>query len=429
MANQLLQLLQTPGLSSRRQIFESIRAGIKYVWNHDEIEDLVRKLESLRLEVILHTLSSLNAQGIHSTSQLENLDGKVDVPTSAILRMVMECREEDRNEHQRNTELLLEFLEHQSEIAGKRQAESLALQLETLQICRSLSIPGQQKTTCSADDMDQKPRALLDWLRFARMDARQESISAAHRQTFEWIFSETSQDGKASTKFPDWARSGTGIFWIKGKAGSGKSTLMKMISEAERSCELLSAWAGGKDWILSSFYFWHQGSDMQRSKLGFLRSVLSDILARQPDLIPVAFPNWLPKFAAFEPLFDEIAAALRRVLKQDDTRAKICVVVDGLDELEGESIDMADLVKLLYDMTTSSNVKILVSSRPLPPFENAFKGCQSLVLQDLTSDDIRSLITDSLETHPHMAILLEEETFESQRLIERIVEKSWGVFL
>jgi hypothetical protein len=53
--------------------------------------------------------------------------------------------------------------------------------------------------------------------------------------------------GKAAAKeaLLNWLSSGTGIFHISGKLGSGKSTLMKFICEHESTAAMLRQWAGG----------------------------------------------------------------------------------------------------------------------------------------------------------------------------------------
>jgi DNA helicase HerA-like ATPase len=49
------------------------------------------------------------------------------------------------------------------------------------------------------------------------------------------------------------ADSSTGIFWIFGKPGSGKSTLMKYLVEDQRTHDLLQKWAGPKKLIVRKF--------------------------------------------------------------------------------------------------------------------------------------------------------------------------------
>lgn len=71
---------------------------------------------------------------------------------------------------------------------------------------------------------------ILDFLRFSTMDDRHIAIRQAHAQTFRWIFETSPSDGPRSpTKFVEWLRSSDSLYWVSGKPGSGKSTLMKYL--------------------------------------------------------------------------------------------------------------------------------------------------------------------------------------------------------
>lgn len=63
------------------------------------------------------------------------------------------------------------------------------------------------------------------------MVSRQEEVSGAYIGTFQWIFDATTDDTKAWDNFAQWLESGDGVYWISGRPGSGKSTLMRYIVE------------------------------------------------------------------------------------------------------------------------------------------------------------------------------------------------------
>lgn len=65
---------------------------------------------------------------------------------------------------------------------------------------------------------------IMKQLRFDAMDDRRGMIAMAHSQTFTWIFGTSGQAGP--TSFNDWLTSNKALYWISGKPGSGKSTLM-----------------------------------------------------------------------------------------------------------------------------------------------------------------------------------------------------------
>ena len=68
-------------------------------------------------------------------------------------------------------------------------------------------------------------QVILQNLRFSDIDSRHESIPKEHSKTFSWIFDET-----ASVKFVQWLKYEDGFYWVSGKPGSGKSTLMKFVA-------------------------------------------------------------------------------------------------------------------------------------------------------------------------------------------------------
>ncbi|KAF7510814.1 hypothetical protein GJ744_005914 [Endocarpon pusillum] len=67
------------------------------------------------------------------------------------------------------------------------------------------------------------------------------------------------------SSFVDWLEQGNGVYWINGKPGSGKSTLMNYITSEHQTKEVLTKWADGCDLVTASFYFWKPGTDLQKS--------------------------------------------------------------------------------------------------------------------------------------------------------------------
>jgi hypothetical protein len=69
---------------------------------------------------------------------------------------------------------------------------------------------------------------ILESLRYDAINLRYEAVPEAHEQTFAWILQPNHGETESEwSDFAQWLQEGEGIFWINGKAGSGKSTLMK----------------------------------------------------------------------------------------------------------------------------------------------------------------------------------------------------------
>ncbi len=120
------------------------------------------------------------------------------------------------------------------------------------------------------------------------MDERRGGINPAHEKTFQWIFQprpETATGTGTGTQpadVPPWSSfvswleqdDTSQIYWITGKPGSGKSTLMKYIVESGRLEHHLERWTKGQGLRLAVFYSWNAGSEDQRSEKGLLMSIL-----------------------------------------------------------------------------------------------------------------------------------------------------------
>ncbi|KAH7017956.1 uncharacterized protein B0I36DRAFT_354284 [Microdochium trichocladiopsis] len=106
-------------------------------------------------------------------------------------------------------------------------------------------------------------------------------IEESFEQTFHWAFDDT------SIGLTKWLRSGTGIFWISGKPGSGKSTFMKFLLQDPRTMELMHSWRSKHHQIIASFFFHHRGTHLQKSFEGLLQALLGQILAEERGLFPI----------------------------------------------------------------------------------------------------------------------------------------------
>ena len=96
-------------------------------------------------------------------------------------------------------------------------------------------------------------KRVLGTLAFDSMSARESRIAEAHKKTFEWVFDSN------KTQFRPWLESEASgdVFWVTGKPGSGKSTLMKFLCSHDRTKATLQAWAGsGNKLVIASHFFW-----------------------------------------------------------------------------------------------------------------------------------------------------------------------------
>lgn len=280
---------------------------------------------------------------------------------------------------------------------------------------------------------------------------RRDAIHDAYKSTFEWIFTNPSGSNTNTHHFLEWLEKDDGIFWIRGKAGAGKSTLMEFIRRNTRTKQALQIWANPSEVFIASHYFWSSGSQLQRSYGGLLRSILFEIFSQIPAIIAAICreESWWPEDAGSvwkAPILPEWSDAtltncLMRLASADNlpVEGKFCFLIDGLDEYDGhvngERIDYLDMCRKLSELTASARIKICVSSRPsINMLSDQLGGDSSRVLdvQDLTAHDIQHYARGRLIDLDWTRLALTSGKTPSQMihsLVEQISRQSHGVFL
>ncbi|CZR65040.1 uncharacterized protein PAC_14940 [Phialocephala subalpina] len=270
---------------------------------------------------------------------------------------------------------------------------------------------------------------LLAQLAFEFMTVRREQIKDSYRQTFEWIFEEPKSKIRPWSNFSTWLKSpDSRLYWVNGKAGSGKSTLMNFFCDHVKTKAFLALWCGETPLTSANFFFWNSGVPLQMTQKGLLRSLLHQILSQNSELIPIAFPNFLD-YGSPPSVWKaiELENAVRNICRQDSVPLKLFLLIDGLDEYDGDPWNMANLFK---DISTCPNVKVCLSSRPLPVFDKAFDSFPTLRLEYLTFEDIQFYVSDMLGKHELVNELREKEgDAKIEQLFLEIVQKARGVLL
>jgi len=115
-------------------------------------------------------------------------------------------------------------------------------------------------------------------LYFHSRPMRHANIPEAYTNTLQWIY---------DSALAHWLREKDGMFWVSGKPGSGKSTLMKFMAHHHTTRSRLQAWADSQPLVIASHYIWSAGTSMQKSQQGLLQSLHFDIFRSCPECIPV----------------------------------------------------------------------------------------------------------------------------------------------
>ncbi|KAI1658413.1 hypothetical protein F4813DRAFT_48238 [Daldinia decipiens] len=395
--------------------WKSFKLALKTVWKENKIADLEQSLHHTQTTLILHICAMTSYwQGVHQR-QLDSLRtenyrmrSEQSSRLSDISKVIIELRTRGIKS------------EHYNSFFTLNDIASLQTRISKLSI--------SQKDAA-------KEHMIISSLSFDSRATRHCSIKEAHKKTLSWVFEDTqarsSRLGSASGNLIRWLKNPDGIFWISGKPGSGKTTLMKYISDHPTTIETLSQWAYPDPIIVACHYFWSAGTSMQKSYQGLLQTLLYDIFRQLPDLIETTCTERWSKSAEATNhelwTIPELSRVLQRVTNRNDLGVKFCFFVDGLDEYEGDHLDFC---QMLRELSKSPYVKLCVSSRPWNIFEDSFgrDETRKLYMHDFTRPDIRSYVESRLQEHPRWEEV-DAEAEDTHWLIEEITERAAGVFL
>ncbi|KAH7079189.1 hypothetical protein BKA63DRAFT_551591 [Paraphoma chrysanthemicola] len=261
---------------------------------------------------------------------------------------------------------------------------------------------------------EEQRQMLIDSLRFDQMDARQMTIKNAHSKTCKWILKKSEYLQWLDT---DRLSEHNGFLWIKGKPGTGKSTLMKFaLAHARKSM-------AGKAVI--SFFFNARGEDIEKSTIGTYRSLLLQLLEQFPALQRVfdSLGLWKSSIGPnYQWSIGSLQVALEQVIMLLDDCSVVCFI-DALDECEEQQIrDMIQFFERVGELTVSAGIgfQICFSSRHYPHI-TIRKGL-SLVLegQEGHSQDITNYLESELKIG---------QSEIAKQIRSRLQEKALGVFM
>ncbi|KUJ13781.1 uncharacterized protein LY89DRAFT_784647 [Mollisia scopiformis] len=430
---ELLEVIQSLKSQGPHTRWNSFRQALKSVWKEDQIKALSTRLDRYRNQIDTTLLMSLRENIVALQTHL--------VAQNSTLEATQKTSVDQLHSSMKSIE------QWQSEVLGKLLLNDWQSknQLDAGQLSSQLSATaGQQRE----EIMKLK---ILESLRYNDIKERLERIPSAYSKTFHWIFDE---DGPAAdlnsadeivkpenvaeardqTKhtwdnYLHWLQSDDDLYWITGKPGSGKSTLMKYLHADPRTREHLRSWSGDLDLIVAGFFFWNSGSAMQMSERGLIQTLLYQAISKRLELVPMLFPDrwrYNQLFGNdFRPwVLSELNQALETLVS--DCSKRLLLFVDGVDEFEGDAMKLAGF---LLSLSAQKNVKMCVASRPWLAFEDAFKGSPSLRLEHLTAPDIKIFVLDNLSKSEVFLQLQKLKRKEADDLVLQITQKAQGVFL
>ncbi|KAH7135620.1 hypothetical protein B0J11DRAFT_454149, partial [Dendryphion nanum] len=397
-ANAFLSVLHNLKAKKTGSKWSSFRAALSTIWKENQVNSMEKRLETYRSQLILE----LQVLQTYVRDAHDKLTGGLKAMEALVLK-----KKENKD------------MENEHEILSIRLPDVDQEAVHVPPIPRLV-----WKEIIDSDIPIQL--AVLDSLTFDLMDFRHAKIHEAYKNTYQWIY---------SNQFRSWLENTGSIFWISGKPGSGKSTLMKYLVDDTQTHVGLSKWSGSRKLVITSHFFWVNGSDLQRSQEGLFRTLLYDIFRQCPELMEEIIPGpWdsvkrtmisqtAPKFIWSRAM---LFSAFKNLSSAGANNTAFCMFIDGLDEYKGDHDELIAAIRQL----SSLNVKICVASRPWNIFKEVYdQDTQSrLYLEDLNRKDIEEYVQGHLGALPKFQQLTHNHA-QAAAILEEVVQKSQGVFL
>ncbi|TEA13489.1 hypothetical protein C8034_v004778 [Colletotrichum sidae] len=289
-------------------------------------------------------------------------------------------------------------------------------------------------------------KSFLYLLPFDDMDEGFEIVPEAYRGTFDWAIpsssadcfdeeknaglmdiedseSEVAQDQRLAA----WLAPGDASFHVVAMPGAGKSVLMKKMWSSYHG--LSTGLTGCHTFIVVRYFFCKDGSPLQRSMEGMIRSLLYQILKAAPELAEVAFPKFglpldspwsgvhilkrtLQSLRSLVAAFCALVTHFQQTPEPGGKKYWLVVFIDDLDHMEEPSQDFHTTEKSLGSSMPAwskhgsgtpdrGHVKFCFSSRGLGQEKSLFflEGLPrrySVRLHDLTGPDMMHFLKKRL---------------------------------
>ena len=308
-----------------------------------------------------------------------------------------------------------EWQDYAAATAAAYARELLEVLPPSRELGRTTTFLANARLGSPTDDKASKRRQrLLKSLDFPRIDARKTDIEPAYAKTCCWLLSHSA--------YLDWLKpemqlQNHGFLWMRGKAGSGKSTMMKFAYlETKRKYRDPST-------AVASFFFNARGYYLEKSITGMYRSLLMQLFKSFLDLQSgLDDMDIIPENQEGCPDLNALKELLRSAVLALGRRSFTCFI-DALDECDEQEVqDMVQFFEDLAEDTTNEGIqfRICFSSRPYPYID--IRQGILLTLEDESghADDLVQYVKNHLKIKNHSLLA---------DLQSQILDKAAGVFM
>ena len=222
------------------------------------------------------------------------------------------------------------------------------------------------------------------------------------------------------------------VFWIRGKPGAGKSTLMRYMcktfrnqtpTESKQYTEVKS----------SKYFFSRLGTDSEHTINGFLLALLAQLCITYQELVPLIAAIFGQQKKSFlrnrEDFWNNDLAidALNIISTQTIVTGFLVLYVDGVDECEGDlDFLLTQLLRFIRQINHGPlKIKACIASRDYPDIRKSLYKSKGFAIHDWTARDIQKYVSGVLQGE----VVETLHDSELETLNDAVLRKAEGVFI
>jgi hypothetical protein len=419
--------------------------------------ELLILIEQLRQARDTRVIGPVKAvyRSLRSRERIQSLQHKAERCQSAISQGLLEATwETSALNHESSTNALQRLDEEDTKILAAVKAGNVDLLKQLIESRRHFDTTvsdlqgsirtGNDHVTQKIDSLVQKvldmakpdlTKAFVDSLFFPDYERREKDLTGPSPRTFEWIFDRCPTNWPS---FPQWLEdeNSSQQYWLSGKAGSGKSTLMAHIIREDmalhRTVRHLKNWHGSKPLHVLKFFLFRPRRERQAGLESLLRSLLYQLVTSIPIMQEILMARFLRSDSCARIPTWPVETLKLMLLSALDAADDCCffLFIDGADEFEdsqharGWCIDATDLVDFLVEIQQPNHVKLCISSRPELRITNVHPSFLETKLAGLNYDDVRRFAHEQIQA----MVAISDPEYRSC-LATEITSRAEGIFL
>ncbi|KAE9395070.1 hypothetical protein BT96DRAFT_1022143 [Gymnopus androsaceus JB14] len=390
----------------------------KYLHNAKDFDDLLKSLQSLQ-----GLLSPYEDLSIVLPSEVMKQIKEFDSVISNIHRELIDLQSSSRISQAVNTS------ENETRITALVQKVKDAI--DKIMLASLLDISrGVQDVSREVQNVSEGVEKVARGVQEIALAQVLLSLNPVHGARYNCVDRDQCLDGTRVTVLDDiqnWFDTGEErIYWLNGAAGMGKTTIA--LSVAHR---LLS----NTQLLMATFFCSRDSVDRKNSSLIFptlacqlaswnkdYHDALVDILARHP-YIGAALPH------------EQVQRLIVEPLQKITPSPTVALVLDALDECDGERASEKILLALLQHIQTVPSLKVFVSCRPAAYVETLLSSGEHRrmfklhhVPASIVDSDLRLFYNQQLEDI-RTAKKIGTEDWPPAELVEKLVQQAAGLFI